>query len=365
MLAGEIMGRSGLTKRLVNFADSLIGWLRCGLCYVTVITGIFMGGISGSAPADTAALGSVLIPSMRQKKYPAGFSAALMAGSGAIGIIIPPSIPMVVLGGVSNISIGRMFVGGIIPGVLIGLGLMVAACIVCGHKGYGVTDMTSFSLLNLGKCFKDAVLALFAPLLLMGGILSGFFSATEASVVIVVYTFILGVFVYKTIKLGDFLGICSSALRNAANVMLVIGTSTIFSLLLTRMNIPAQIAKLVISISDSPFVVLLIINLVIFLAGMFLDGLPIIIMFVPIFLPIAEQIGMDPIVFGVMFIINIAIGGLTPPVGATLFVSSMTAGIPIGITAQAGIPFIISMIFVLILITAFPILVTFLPAILT
>ena len=361
MLAGGIMERSGLTQRLVNFANAMIGWLRCGMCYVCIVAGIFMGGISGSAPADTAALGSVLIPSMEKLKYPKGFSAALMAGAGAIGIIIPPSIPMVVLASTCSISLNKMFMGGIIPGILVGIGLMIAARITCGRYRYGETDMTPFSMTLLWKTFKQALLALIAPIIIVGGIMTGIFTATESGVIVVVYTLFLGLFIYRSIRLRDIKDVCADAVKSTANVMLVVASSTIFSWILTRNNFQMFLGNAITSISNSAFFVLLIVNIVFLLGGMFLDGLPLIIMLCPVFFPICTSVGINPIVFGIMVIINIAIGGITPPVGSTLFVASSTANVTIEDTAKNAIPFIVAMVIVLILVTAVPALITTMP----
>lgn len=365
MLAGEVMARSGITRRLVEFANALVGWIKCGLCYVAIVAGIFMGGISGSAPADTAALGAILIPTMKEQDYPAPFSAALLASAGAIGIIIPPSIPMVVLGGVSGVSIGKIFVGGIIPGVILGICLMVAARLTSDRKNYGQMDRTPFTLQNLWTSFKRAILPLLAPIILIVGILSGIFSATEASVVVVVYSSIVGIVIYRTITIKDMVDICASALKSTANVMLVIGASTIFSWILTRNNIPAQLASWILAVGGGKVFFLAFVIVVVFIAGMFLDGLPIIIMLVPIFLPIAESLGIDPIMFGVMFTLVIAVGGLTPPVGATLFVGSQIAKCPIMATAKEAIPLIVAMLVTTLLVCIFPQLVTWLPSIMT
>lgn len=365
MLAGEIMARSGITRRLVEFANALVGWIKCGLCYVAIVAGIFMGGISGSAPADTAALGAILIPTMKEQDYPAPFAAALLASAGAIGIIIPPSIPMVVLGGVSGVSIGKLFVGGIIPGVILGLCLMVAARLTSDRKKYGQLDRTPFTLQNLWTTFKRAILPLLAPFILIVGILSGFFSATEASVVVVVYSSFVGIVIYRTIKIRDLVDICASALKSTANVMLVIGASTIFSWILTRHNIPAELAAWILAVGGGKAFFLAFVIVVVFVSGMFLDGLPIIIMLVPIFLPIAQSLNIDPIMFGVMFTLVIAVGGLTPPVGATMFVGSQVAKCSIMSTAKEAIPLIIAMLVTILLVCIFPGLVTWLPSVMT
>lgn len=365
MLAGGIMEKSGLTQRLVNFANSIIGWLRCGLCYVTIMAGVFLGGISGSAPADTAALGSVLIPSMEKQGYPKAFSASLMASAGSIGIIIPPSIPMVILAGICSISLNKMFMGGLIPGILCGIFLMIAARIICGKNNYGTSDCTPFSLKNVWKSFKDAILALMAPIIIIGGILTGYFTATESGVVVVIYTLFLGIFIYKSIGKDDIKDICVDAIKNTANVMLVVASSTVFSWLLTSNNFHVALSNAINSVSSSAFFVLTVTNIVFFIGGCFLDGTSLILMFCPVFYPIITAAGVDPVVFGVMIVINLAIGNITPPVGNTLFVASTTAGIPLEKAARHTPLFILAYIIVLILVCVFPALITYIPSIMS
>ncbi|MEG9295958.1 TRAP transporter large permease [Mangrovibacillus sp. Mu-81] len=361
MLTGVIMDKSGLTQRLVNFADSIIGWTKGGMSYVSVTSGMMMGGISGSAPADTAALSSVMTPSMVKLGYPARFAAALQAASGSIGIIIPPSIPMVVLGGIASISVGKLFLGGIIPGILIGVLFMVAARIICSKKNYGVTKSNSFSFNYFIDSFKKAILPLFAPVIIVGGILTGVFTPTESSVIAVVYTLILGLFIYRSIKLRDLTSIFMEAIISSANVLLIIAASSLFSWILVSHNFPQILSGLITSVSDSPFFIILVINLIFIIGGMFIEGLALLIMFVPILLPIALSTGMDPVVFGVMIVINIAIGTLTPPVGVCLFVACSSSGVKIEHAMKSAVPFVLLLCFALVLIVLFPSLVTFIP----
>jgi C4-dicarboxylate transporter, DctM subunit len=361
MLTGVIMDKSGLTQRLVNFADSIIGWTKGGMSYVSVTSGMMMGGISGSAPADTAALSSVMTPSMVKLGYPARFAAALQAASGSIGIIIPPSIPMVVLGGIASISVGKLFLGGIIPGILIGILFMVASRIICIKKNYGVTQSNSFSFSYFIDSFKKAILPLFAPIIIVGGILTGVFTPTESSIIAVVYTLILGLFVYKSIKLRDLSSIFMEAVISSGNVLLIIAASSLFSWILVSHNFPQILSGLITSVSDSPFFIILVINLIFIIGGMFIEGLALLIMFVPILLPIALSTGMDPIVFGVMIVINIAIGTLTPPVGVCLFVACSSSGVKIEHAMKSAIPYVLLLCLALVLIVLFPSLVTFIP----
>ncbi|KIL43152.1 TRAP transporter large permease [Jeotgalibacillus campisalis] len=361
MLTGVIMDKSGLTQRLVNFADSIIGWTKGGMSYVSVTSGMMMGGISGSAPADTAALSSVMTPSMVKLGYPARFAAALQAASGSIGIIIPPSIPMVVLGGIAGISVGKLFLGGIIPGILIGVLFMVASRIICSRNNYGETKSNSFSGSYFIDSLKKAILPLFAPIIIVGGILTGVFTPTESSVIAVVYTLVLGIFIYKSIKLRDLPSIFMEAIISSGNVMLIIAASSLFSWILVSHNFPQTLSSLITSVSDSPFFIILVINLIFIVGGMFIEGLALLIMFVPILLPIALAAGMDPVVFGVMIVINIAIGTLTPPVGVCLFVACSAAGVKLDHAMKSAIPFVLVLCFALILIVVFPSIVTVIP----
>ena len=362
MLVGVIMDKSGITDRLVVFANSLVGWLRSGMSYVSVFTGMLMGGISGSAPADTAALSGVMIPSMRRLNYPGAYAAALQAASGAIGIIIPPSIPMVVLGSVANISVGGLFLGGLLPGILIGFSLMAISAIVCRRKGYGETTTTAFSLTKTIAATKEAILPLVAPIIIVGGILAGVFTPTESGGIAAVYTLFLGMFIYKKIHFRDLPDIFVEAIVTAANVVLIIATCSLLSWFLTKNGVPQAISSLLLSISNSQWFILFAVNLIFFIGGMFLEGLALIIMFVPILLPVAVQVGIDPLFFGVMVVINIAIGTVTPPVGVCLFVASSAGGEKFEDVTRKAVPFIGALIAVLILCCIFPEIITYFPS---
>jgi len=361
MLVGVIMDRSTITDRLVQFASSLVGWLRGGMSYVSVFTGMLMGGISGSAPADTAALSGVMIPSMRKLGYPGPFAAALQAASGSIGIIIPPSIPMVILGSVTNISVGALFLGGLVPGIAIGFSLMAIAGFICYREGYGTIVKDGFSVVKIIQASSSAFLPLIAPVIIVGGILSGVFTATESGVVAVVYTLILGMAVYRTIRWSDLPDIFMEATVSAANVVLIIATSALFSWFLTKNGVPDAIAETMFAISSESWFILLAINIIFFIGGMFIEGVALIIMFVPILLPIALKVGIDPIFFGVMVVINIAIGTLTPPVGVCLFVASSAGGENFEAVTRRAMPFIVVMVAVLTICCVYPSLVTMIP----
>jgi len=364
MLAGTIMEHSGITQKLINFADAVVGWMKYGLCYVTVIAGMLMAGISGSAAADTSALSAILIPAMNKMGYPKKFIVPLVASSGTIGVIIPPSITFIILGNLMNVSVARLFMAGIIPGILIAVGLMLTSRIVCSRIGL-VLEMTStkFSMKKLWSTFLDALLSLFAPIIIVGGIMFGIFTPTEASVIVVFYAFILGFFVYKTIKLNSLIEIVFSAAKGTAIVMFVVGTSMVFSWIMTICNVPAAVGNFIASISENPIFVLLFITAFFFICAMFIDGTPLIIMLVPIFYPLALSVGINPWVFAVILCINSAIGAVSPPVGTALFISCTIANIGIEKTIPYTIPFLISSLIVTILLMIYPALITFIPSI--
>jgi len=361
MLVGEIMERSGITQRIVNFANSSLGWLRFGMCYVTIMAGMIMGGISGSCTADTAALSAVMIPTMNKLGYKKGFTAAVMASSGTIGIIIPPSIPMIILGSITGISISRLFIGGIIPGIIIGLSLMITSRFVCIKYKMGFSDFQKFSIKNLIKSFYETLPPLLAPVIIIGGILSGIFTATESSAIALIYVSILGVFVYKTIKSNMLIDIFAHAAKNTAIVMFVIGSSTLFSWILTINNFSIMLAEGMLSISHNPFIILFFINLIFFIGGMFIDGTPMIIMFVPLFLPIITAANINHLLFGLMICMNVAIGAITPPVCAALYVAASVGNVKFSEAGKSVFPFVIAIIICLLIVVLVPETVTFLP----
>ena len=327
MLVGAIMDRSGITEMLVNFANACIGWIRYGMVYVTILAGILMGGISGSATADTAALSGILIPTMERQGYPRNFTAPLQASAGTLGVIIPPSLCMIVLGSVTNLQVSKLFIAGIIPGCIVGLCIGIISFFICRSQGFGESDTMRFSLKLLGKSTKEAVWALLIPVIIVGGILAGVFTPTEASVIAVVYTLFVALMVTKTIRLKDIPAIFCDAARSTGTVMFVIGTSAVWSWILSYANIPGMLADAITSFTQSPFVVMMIITVIFLIGGMFIDGTPLIIMLVPLLYPVATAVGFDPLAFGIIICICNAMGAITPPVGAALFVACASGGV--------------------------------------
>ncbi|MHC1758773.1 MAG: TRAP transporter large permease [Negativicutes bacterium] len=361
MLVGSIMERSGITDRLVDFANAIVGWIKGGMCYVSVVAGMLMGGISGSAPADTAALSSIMIPSMKKLGYPGSLAAALQAVSGCIGIIIPPSLPMIVLSSLTGISVAKLFLGGIIPGILIGLSLMVIAAIVVRNSSYAVPMLDNFSWSYLWQTFKGAFLPLLAPVIIVGGILTGMFTATESGVMALMYTLFLGTVVYRTIKISQFPELFLEAVGSASNVMLIIAASSLFSWILTANDFNLIVDQMFRSVSSSPIVIMLIINFIFFIGGMFLEGTALQIMFVPLLYPISQAVGVDPVAFGVTIVMNIALGTLTPPVGVCVFVASSSGNVPFEDVVKAVMPFLIALIINILLVIYIPEIITLIP----
>lgn len=359
ILAGNLMDRGGISIKIINFAGNLVGHIRGGLAMVSVVASMIFGGISGSAAADSAAIGSVLIPAMEKKNYGKSFAAALTATAGSIGVIIPPSIPMVIYAITGSVSIGKLFLGGYIPGLLIGLGLMAVSYYFAIKRGYPAEPKAS--LKSLWKSFIESIWALLMVVIIMGGILSGVFTATEASVVAVVYSIIVGMFVYKQLKLSDLPKIFVESGVTTAMVMFCVATTAILSWILTNQQIPIKITTAILSITQNRIIILILINIILLFLGTILDTTPAIILIVPILLPIVTKLGIDPVHFGLITVTNLAIGLSTPPVGLTLFVSSSIANMPMSKMFKSLIPFWAVMIFVLGLITFIPGITMYLP----
>lgn len=361
MLVGSIMERSGITQKLIDFANALVGWLRGGLCYVGVLTGILMGGISGSAPADTAALSSIMVPSMERSGYPKEFSAALMASSGTLGIIIPPSMPMIVLASITGISVGKLFMGGIIPGIMIGVTFMAICGIICHVRGYDKDNSKRFSVQLIMKTLPKAILPILAPVIIVGGILTGIVTATESAITAVAYTLILGLFVYRTISIKDLPELFVESVIGASNVMFIIGTSSLFAWILQSNNFQQVIESMFGGAVHNKLWVMFIVNVVFFIGGFFLEGTAMQIMFIPVLQPIIELAGINPIAFGVTVICNISIGNLTPPVGVCLYVAANSARAKVDGIIREIMPFVLMALVDVAILVFFPQLITFIP----
>lgn len=350
MLAGNLMSSGGIAKRLVDFFESIIGHITGGLGMVTVVVCMFFAAISGSAVATVSAVGAFMIPEMVKHGYSKSFSAALTAAAGTIGVIIPPSVPFVIYGVVSGSSITELFTVGFLPGILMGVALIIICYIVSKKNGYKGTDK-KISLKDILISFKKAFWAILSPVIILGGIYSGKFTPTEAAVISVVYSFVVGVFIYKELDFkGAYTAFKDAIVVNGATTFMV-GLSTAFAALLTMEQIPAKIASFILSISNNSFIVLLLINIFLLLVGMFIDNIPATIILTPILLPIAISFRMSPITFGIMLTMNLAIGFCTPPYGIDLFVASAISKVGMDEISKQILKMIVGLIIVLLLVT--------------
>jgi len=353
MLAGNLMSSGGIARRLVNFFEAFIGHITGGLGMVTVVVCMFFAAISGSAVATVSAVGAFMIPEMVNHGYDKTFSAALTAAAGTIGVIIPPSIPFVIYGVVSGTSITDMFTAGFLPGIMMGIALMIVTYIESKRKGYRGKDKKS-TWQEKWVAFKDAIWAILSPVIILGGIYSGFFTPTEAAVVSVVYSFIVGVFIYKELDLkGAYKSFKDAIVVNGATTFMV-GLSTAFAAYLTIEQIPNMIANAIVGITDNGVIIMLLINLFLLLVGMFIDNIPATIILTPILLPVAKSFGMSPVTFGIMLTMNLAIGFCTPPYGIDLFVASAISKVSMEDISKQIIKMIFALIVVLLLITYIP-----------
>ncbi|MER2089601.1 MAG: TRAP transporter large permease [Sporosarcina sp.] len=353
ILAGEIMGKGGISERLFNVANAIVGNKTGGFAIATIITCMFFAAISGSGPATVAAIGGIMIPAMVRNGYDLKFATAIVASAGSIGVIIPPSIPMVIYGVVGNASIGDLFIAGIIPGILVGISMMVWAYYYSKKKGYrGMDEPTSVK--KIGAAFWDAKWALLIPVIILGGIYGGFFTPTEAAVIAVVYGLFASMILYRELTIKDLPKVMVDSALTTATVLIIVGTATAFGRFLTIEQVPTKVAQALMKISDEPIIIIMLIMALLLVVGMFMDTLAAIIILTPILLPIAIQIGYDPIHFGILMVVNLAIGFITPPLGVNLFVASGISGLSLESLSRAVLPFIFAMLFTLMLITFIP-----------
>jgi len=352
MIAGGFMETGGMSRRLVDFAKSMIGSFRGGLGIITVLACAFFAALSGSNPATVAAIGSIMIPAMVHAGYPLGFSAAVAAAGGTLGVIIPPSIPMVTYGVVTNTSIGDLFIAGILPGLLVAMSLILVVVWKAHRLNLPKGEPTSFG--RILKTGKEAILALFMPLIILGGIYGGIFTPTEAAAVATMYSFIVGVFVFREITLKDIYNIILKASVNTAVVFLVIATSSSFSWLLTSLQVPEKVASIMLSFSQNPTVILLFLNVILLFLGSFLETQAIILLVTPIIFSLAIQLGIDPLVLGILIVVNTSIGMITPPMAVNLFVACSLTGLSIEKITRPIISFLVAEMAALLVISNFP-----------
>ena len=361
MLAGDFMNVSGMTLRLVNFAKFFIGRIKGCLAYTCVFVNMVAAGISGSGPADCSAVSSVMLPAMKKDNYPDDFAAAANAASAVVGPIIPPSIPMVFIAMLTNLSVGKLLFGGLVPGIMMG----AAMCVICWAKTRKMDlheeDQENPTWTGFWAALKEAWLSLIAPLIIVVGVLTGFVTITEVAILAAAYVLFIGAVVYKTIKLRDIFHAFRGAALFSSSIMALFSIVGIFSWLIAVEEVGKTLAAAVLVWNLRPWMFLLLVNVWFLLMGMIMDAIPAMTIFVPVLLPIAEGLGIDPVHFGVVVVVNLMIGLLTPPVGGLLFVESKLSGVSFDRLSKAALPFLGSLLVILLLITYVPQLVTFVP----
>ncbi|KJS23063.1 MAG: C4-dicarboxylate ABC transporter permease [Clostridiaceae bacterium BRH_c20a] len=364
MIAGVIMEKGGISKRLIRFANSLIGTLPGGLALVAILASMFFAAISGSSPATVVAIGSIMIPAMVKNGYKEDFATATQASAGYIGVIIPPSIPMITYGVVTGVSIGGLFMGGFIPGILIGVSLGIVAFLTAKKNNYRGLEQT-ISLKEVWTSFKDAIWAILMPVIILGGIYGGIFTPTEAANIAVVYGLIIGLFVYKELSFKDLPALIRQAAISSSLVLLIVSTASAFGLILTREMIPVTVANFLISITDNPLFLLMILNVLLLVVGTFMETNAAIIILAPILFPAIVKVGIDPLHFGIIMVVNLAIGMITPPLGVNLFVAASMRKMPMEKVVNANWWYLAASIAALMVITYFPGLTLWLPSLLS
>lgn len=358
---GYLMGKGGISNRLIDLANACVGWMRGGMAMVNIVASYFFGGISGSAAADTASLGSIMIPMMVDQGYDDDFSTAVTVTSSCEGLLVPPSHNMVIYAtSAGGLSVGALFLAGYIPAAILAVTLMIGAYIFSVRRNYPKGD--KFSILNLFKQIAISFWALAAVLIVVVGVVGGIFTPTESAAIAVIYSLIVSVFIYKGLDWKGVWRVLDQAVDTLSIVLILIATSSIFGFLLTRLNVPTLAANAILGLTDSPILLALLLNLILLILGMIMDMAPIILIATPILLPIATSIGIAPIQFGIMMILNCGIGLLTPPVGSVLFIGSAVGKVSIERVVRATLPFYLLMIVTLMLVTFIPSISLFLPS---
>jgi len=361
ILAGELMNSSGITKKLANFAEYFVGRLKGGLAYVAIIINVILAGISGSAIADATAVASVMLPAMKEKGYDPEFSASINASAAVIGPIIPPSIPMIFLGAISGLSIGKLFLGGFIPGLMMGLFLAVTVFIACRKMVVQTAQPKQYSFSSLFRLFRESVLAVIAPLIVILGVILGVVTVVEVAVLVNVYVLLLSLFVYRSIKLKDLFPIFARTILFSSTLMILFGIVGLYQYIAVSEQLDQQVMGVITAWHLNKYTFLLIVNVFFLIWGCLMDAIPGMLIFFPVLLPVAVKLGIDPIHFGDIVVINLMIGLITPPVGGLLFLTTKLAKIPFNRLARKIVPNIIALVAVLLICTYVPPFVTFLP----
>ena len=358
IFAGNLMNEGKITTKIFDFAQSLVGWIPGGLGHANIVASIIFAGMSGSAAADAGGLGVIEMKAMRDNGYDNAFSAAVTSASSVIGPIFPPSIPLIIYGSVASVSVAKLCMGGVLPGLLMGLALMILVFIFAVKRGY---ERTPFRLKVLWESFKGSILSLITPLIILAGFTTGWVTPTEASCIAVVYSLVISAFVYRSLGLKKFLECAKESALGAANTLFIIGTSTLFTYVMVKEGISKDIANFILGISSNPAIILLIINIILLVLGMFMEPGAILTLMLPVLVPIAQAIGLDLVHFGVVMVLNLMIGQVTPPFGVCLFIISDLARVKLEILYKSILPFIIPLIVTLLMCTYIPGIVTWLP----
>ncbi|WP_339935280.1 TRAP transporter large permease [Vreelandella glaciei] len=360
ILAGSLMQYGGISERLVNFSNTLVGGMTGGLAMVAIVTSLFFAAISGSGAATTAAIGSILIPAMMAKGYPGSYAASNQAAAGALGVIIPPSIPLILYAIAANVSVGDMFIAGILPGILVTISLLIFAYIFARKNGIGGNQKSTPKEMLLAA--RKALLAVLMPVIILGGIYGGITTPTEAAVIAVAYSFIIGFVVYREIKLRDLMRILQESAVTTAVVLSIIAAAGLYGRILQSLRVPTMVSDFVLSTIGSPLAFIIMANALLLFVGMFIEAAAAILIFVPILLPIAISFGFDPVHFGIIMVVNLAMGMFTPPVGLNLFVASQISNIGVARLTSAILPFVAIVLVNVLIISLIPALSTWLPS---
>jgi len=359
IMAGSLMNSSGITTRLFGFALALVGWLRGGLGHVNIVASVIFAGMSGTAVADAGGLGSIEIRAMREQGYDDDFSVGITGASSTIGPIIPPSLPMVIYGVMANASVGKLFAAGFIPGLVMAATLMVMVAWFARSRNY--RRDASFSVLRLWSSFKQAFLPLLTPVILVGGMVTGVFTPTEAAIAATVYAMILGLFLYRSLSWREFVRVSMETMETTSIILLIVAGASIFGYLITTTKVTDHLADFVLSITPNPLLILFLVNIFLLIIGCFMETIASITILVPVLLPLMEKIGVDPVHFGVVMVLNLMIGLLTPPVGMVLYILARVSNLSFERTMKACGPFLLPLLVTLAIVTYWPQMVLFLP----
>lgn len=359
IMAGNLMNHGGLTEKIIAFCNHLLGHIRGGLSLVNIGASMLFAGISGTAISDTASMGSIMIPAMKKDGYDTGFSCAVTAASSTVGPIIPPSVPLIIAATLSGLSVGKLFLAGALPGLLLGLGLLFTAYFISKRKNYPKHERSSLG--QVMRSFVDTFWSLLMTFIILYGIIGGIFTPTEASIIAVAYALIIGRFVYKRLNFKNVQVIVLDSMKTSASLMVLVGFANLFGFILITEQIPQTISNEILGFTTNKYVVLLLINLLLIVVGTFMETIAALLILFPILLKVALAVDVDPIHFAIIAVLNLIIGLTTPPVGVCLFVASSIGKISIGEVSKAGFPFLLVSLAVLVLVTLFPVLSLFLP----